>query len=490
MVDAWFTRSGITIEEKADTPDRVSKARRMLYTWKECFATSVRKIKPTDLIEHFIDLVPNAKPVRGTLPKYTVQEREFANRIFSELEDADIIVRRSSEWGARTKFPPKKKDLPLFRIVHNYIPVNKYTIKSAYPMHRLEEVMDILMKPRHNTYFTLDAANGYWAIFMKPEDCNKTGFLTPNGQWVYKRMGQGLKGAPHTYAQFSDLVFGPLLKTALIPRMPSLIGNQGTSFFAVFMDDHSAAGDDFDSLFDFLHTKYFSRVVFGPVYLAGHKTFVFTDNLSMLGFEGNGEGIRPSVKYRTKILNWPIPRNRKELDGFIWLTPFILIFLPGRAGHVLRLKEAYLEQKPLEVKAKKPYNGKIEDCDLDPTKMTRTRIKKPTIQKRWVEKETFEWTPKQQESFDAIKHAVSTNAMAGADPDLQYYLAVDASENNVGGVLFQLKGTLPGTEATSKFKKNKRIIMFMSFRMTDAESRYVNFERKCLAVVRCLAEVR
>ena len=490
MVDSWFTKSGITIGAKADTPEKMSRAKRLMYTWREFFATSVREIKPTDLIEHSIDLLPNARPVQGKLPRYTAQEREFANRIFPELEDAGIIARRSSAWGARTKFPPKKKDSPLMRVVHNYIPLNNHTVKSAYPMHRLEEVIDILMKPRHDTYFTSDAANGYWAIPMKPEDCNKTGFLTPNGQWVYKRMGQGLKGAPHTYAQFSDLVFGPLPKTASVPRMPTVIGHHGASSFAVFMDDHSAAGDDFDALFDFLHTKYFPRVGFGPVYLSGHKTFVFTDSLSMLGFEGNGEGIRPSVKYRTKILEWPIPQNRKELDGFIWLTPFIRIFLPGRAGHVLKLKEAYLEQKPLELKEKRAHDGEIEDCDKDPTKTTKARPKRPTVQRKWVEKENFEWTSEQQESFDAIKQAVSDNAMAGADPDLQYHLAVDASENNVGGVLFQLKGTPPGTEATSKFKDNERIIMFMSFRMTDAESRYVNSERECLAVVRCLAEVK
>ena len=32
--------------------------------------------------------------------------------------------------------------------------------------------------------------------------------------------------------------------------------------------------------------------------------------------------------------------------------------------------------------------------------------------------------------------------------------------------------------------------MFLSFRLADVETRYVNSERECLAVVRCLAEVR
>ena len=54
----------------------------------------------------------------------------------------------------------------------------------------------------------------------------------------------------------------------------------------------------------------------------------------------------------------------------------------------------------------------------------------------------------------------------------------------------ELKGVTPGTEATPKLLPNERIIMFLSFRITHAESRYVNSERECLAVVRYLAEVR
>lgn len=69
-----------------------------------------------------------------------------------------------------------------------------------------------------------DAANEYWTIPLKAKDCNKTRFITPNGQWVYLRMGQGLKSTAHTYSQFIDTVFGPLPKVQDIPQMPTLIG--------------------------------------------------------------------------------------------------------------------------------------------------------------------------------------------------------------------------------------------------------------------------
>lgn len=53
-----------------------------------------------------------------------------------------------------------------------------------------------------------------------------------------------------------------------------------------------------------------------------------------------------------------------------------------------------------------------------------------------------------------------------------------------------MEGVEAGTEATPKFRENERINMFLSFRLSDAETRYVNSERECLAIVKCLNEVK
>jgi len=81
--------------------------------------------------------------------------------------------------------------------------------------------------------------------------------------------------------------------------------------------------------------------------------------------------------------------------------------------------------------------------------------------------------------------------MALPDPEEQYHLAVDASKRGVGGVLFQLEGISPGTKAgwSALHRAAERVVMFISFKLTEAETRYPNSEREALAVVRCLAEV-
>lgn len=45
--------------------------RRLLYTWRDYFAKSVRDIQATDLIEHSIDLILGLKPVKAKMKRYT-----------------------------------------------------------------------------------------------------------------------------------------------------------------------------------------------------------------------------------------------------------------------------------------------------------------------------------------------------------------------------------------------------------------------------------
>jgi len=104
----------------------------------------------------------------------------------------------------------------------------------------------------------------------------------------------------------------------------------------------------------------------------------------------------------------------------------------------------------------------------------------------------FVWTPEKAVVFQAMKQAIANNAMAAPDAYLQYHLAVDASKRGLGGVLFQPTGIPSGVEATNSplHSEGERVIMFISFKLDDAETRYSNSEREALAVVRCLAEVR
>lgn len=94
----------------------------------------------------------------------------------------------------------------------------------------------------------------------------------------------GLYGSMFTYSQFVDLVFGPIPAGGNDGLLPSIIGDHGTVGFCPFINDHNAGADTFEDMFTFLHEKYFPHLIFGSVYLTGHKLFTFTTSLEVVGF--------------------------------------------------------------------------------------------------------------------------------------------------------------------------------------------------------------
>jgi hypothetical protein len=102
----------------------------------------------------------------------------------------------------------------------------------------------------------------------------------------------------------------------------------------------------------------------------------------------------------------------------------------------------------------------------------------------------FNWTEKQDTSFAYIKAAIIDNAVHGGDNNKQYHLATDASGYAIGRVLFQLIKSAPDTNATPATRSEQQIVMFISKQLAKPETRYSATERKALAVLKCLEEVR
>lgn len=71
----------------------------------------------------------------------------------------------------------KKKDRST-RMVHNFVPINKATIHSNYPMRRMESIVNALAKENKRYFFSADAYNGYYAITIYPPHAYKTAFGT------------------------------------------------------------------------------------------------------------------------------------------------------------------------------------------------------------------------------------------------------------------------------------------------------------------------
>ncbi|KAF2966539.1 hypothetical protein GQX73_g7005 [Xylaria multiplex] len=466
-----FVRSHkIVIGDLVSNPEQRRRMVQLLYTYRDCFAKSLQDIRPTDLIEHCIDTDPNVKPFRLRQVRYTRDELEFSKKVFPTMEEADIITKGSSAWAAYTRFPYKKnREL---RVVHDYRPINSATLKPQWPMHNRDEDFDVLIQGGHSVFFKADASNGYWAIPVRAQDQWKTAVVTPHGMYLYKRMAQGLCGAPHTYSQFGDIVFGPHPACPGNPDgLPSLFGHHPDwrAGFAIFMDDHLISANTFERMYFFLKDHYFPRIAAGPIYLSGKKTEVCVPNMEAIGFELSKGTIRPNMEHRERFARWKScpPEKVEEVEAFLYLTSYLKQYVPGRADRARSLKTSYMNHV-----ARITPKGNV------------------STQKCWIKKERIEWTPEHQAHFEYICDSIQERSCRGVLDDTQFHLATDASDTGTGGVLIQIPDTPPGTELEDKHLGMMNVIMYISHRLSDAETRYPVTEKEALAVLRALAETR
>lgn len=424
---------------------------RVMYTWKDLFVEDVRDMPQTRLVQHRIPTYPGVIPFAARIPLYTPEEEDWMEENLPPMRDANIISGCVSPWCAKTKFP--RKSSGRLRMVHQYIRLNQGTIPMNYPMKRIEPILNRLASEKVKVFFKADAANGYWAVPLETEHAYKTAFGTVFGQFCYQRMGQGLTGAPGTYTRLKDLAMGPIPE----PRgEPALGGNEDNVTFTYFMDDDQGGASTVEDLLAFLHRRYFPRLAWAGLTLNPKKTTFFSSTIGILGHHCTKTGLRPSIEKIQALMEWPEPTNDQELFRLTYVLPFLRTYIPGRADLVRIMKGAL------------KYEGKGKNKQLL----------------------GFEWREPQREAFRQVKEAISRMRLSGGEKEVQYHLSCDASNYGIGGYLFQMKNRGPGTKSSAASRGDEIPVMFMSFALSETESRYHTTEKETLAVLRCLEEVR
>ena len=445
----------------ANTEQKKERVTSLIDIWVDIYCKDVRKMPMTDLITHRIPTYRECIPKAARPRLYTPEEQKWMEDNFESLIEAGVIIQCESPWSANTKFP--RKENGKLRIVNVFCSLNNVTIKSNYPMKRIEPVIKNLSRSRFTNYFKADASNGYWAVGMHLPHALKTAFSTCLGQFCYLRMGQGLTGACGTYARLKDIVTGPIPKPN--PE-PDLNRASERVAFSHFVDDDAGGADTFEELLEFLHKHYFPRLVWSRLTLNPAKSYFFVDEMKILGFSKTPLGIRPSADKTAAFRDWPIPRNEQELLRFLYMLPFLQTFVPGRADLSMIMKKAIIE----EVQIFK-VNG-------------RKRTVKHSI--------GFEWGHEQQKAFEKAKQGILETVLSGGEDSVQYHLATDASNTGLGGYLFQLPTQPPDTkmDSSEKMISAMKAVMFMSYQLLPAERNYFTTEKETLAALRCLDECR
>ena len=154
----------------------------------------------TSLIEHDIELKPGARPIK--LPPYRANPQKM-NKIRHELEEMKslgVIEDSTSPWASPVILVPKPDNS--IRFVIDYRKVNNVTVADAFPLPRVDDLIDRVGNAKFIT--KIDLLKAYWQVPLTERSKLISAFVTPFGLYQWRFMSFGLRNAPATFSKLVE----------------------------------------------------------------------------------------------------------------------------------------------------------------------------------------------------------------------------------------------------------------------------------------------
>jgi len=262
------------------------------------------------------------------------------------------------------------------RIVQDYHHINQWMVKNEYLLPLIADILDGVEKRK--VFTKLDLRWGYNNVRIKERDEWKAAFTMHIGAYELTVMYFGLTNSSATFQMMMNDLFRDLI-------------NQGD--MATFIDDILVATDTKEG-HDELVKEVLKRLEENDLFVKPEKCKWKVREVEFLGVVIGPRGVEMQKKKVEGVLNWPAPRNIKEVQKFLGLANYYRRFI----------KDFAKIAAPLHVLVRK--------------------------EQKW------KWEKEQEEAFGKLK-AVFTMEPVLAIPDIdkEMRVEVDTSDYATGGVL-------------------------------------------------------
>jgi hypothetical protein len=199
---------------------------------------------------------------------------------------------------------PKADKLVLPQWVNDYRSLNANTVIDSHPLPRINDILTDCAKGK--IWSKLDMTNSFFQTWMHPDNIHLTTVTTPFGLYKWTVMPMGLRNAPAIHQR----------------RVTSALRHLIGKVCHVYLDDVIIWGDHIDELTT-NNRKVLDALREAGLYCNPKKCEFYLLELDFLGHHVSARGIEANNEKVERVLNWPIPRNTKEVWSFLdWSSIF------------------------------------------------------------------------------------------------------------------------------------------------------------------------
>jgi len=281
-------------------PDVPPELREIIREYAAVFEEIPDGLPPYRGEPHVIELLPEAQPPRQIMSRLTPKERVELEKQVAWLLKKGFISESNSPYGSPVLFVIKPSGE--YRMCVDYRGVNKISVKSRYPLPRIDDLLDRLQGA--SVFSNLDLQAGYHQLLISEADRPKTAFLTPIGLFEYNVLSFGLCNAAGTFMRVMNKVF------------------QGCqAYVVVYMDDICIFSANMREHQEHLRAV-LQKLKEARLYAKLSKCTFGQSQLKFLGYIITKEGIRADPKKVEALQTWPVPDGVKKLRSFLGLATY------------------------------------------------------------------------------------------------------------------------------------------------------------------------
>ncbi|OMJ22103.1 Retrovirus-related Pol polyprotein from transposon [Smittium culicis] len=316
------------------------------------------------------------QPVHARMRRYSPEETRTLREHVQELYKAGYARPSTSPYSANPLIVPKADGTP--RVVINFRPLNKVTIRDEYPLPRIDVILNQLFGCRF--YSKLDVMKAFYQIPLHSDSIEASAFSTPDGHHEFLVMPQGMSNSPATFQRNIDRTLRECIDDG---------------YCVAFADDILVFSKSREE--HLVHIQKVLQKLSEKGFKLNSKKCIFSvPKVDILGFTVSEHGQEIADTKISAVKDFPRPTSVPTLRRFLGMTSFCRSFIDNFTELAAPLYTLLQKDK------------------------------------------AFDWDSDCETSFQKLKNAmISAPVLAHPDTSKPYIMYTDASNVGIGASLHQ-----------------------------------------------------